>query len=90
MTGVADDMTLDEQLVRAALACTEDVGTLRPLFDALVLAPSSPELLEDLRARFTATLGHQVAAALLDGATDVAEVARRGERLVRLHALTSR
>jgi hypothetical protein len=80
----------DEALTKAALACTEDVATLRPIFDALAVAPSSPELLEDLRARFTATLGPQVAAALLDGAVDVAEVARRGERLVRLHALTSR
>lgn len=80
----------DEQLVKAALACSEDVATLRPLFDALAVAPSSPELLEDLRARFTASLGAQVAAALLDGALDVAEVARRGERLVRLHALTAR
>ncbi len=79
----------DEALTKVALACTEDVGTLRPLFDALALAPSSPELLEDLRARFTATLGAQAAAALLDGVVDVAEVARRGERLVRLHALTS-
>ena len=87
---MTDHAALDEQLTRAALACTEDVGTLRPLFDALVLAPSSPDLLEDLRARFTATLGPQATAALLDGATDVAEVARRGERLVRLHALTSR
>ena len=85
-----NDANVDEALTKAALACTEDVGTLRPLFDALALAPSSPELLEDLRTRFTATLGAQVAAALLDGVGGVAEVARRGERLVQLHALTSR
>jgi hypothetical protein len=84
------DAALEEALAKAALACSEDIGVLRPMFDALALAPSTPELLEDLRTRFTATLGAQVAAALLDGTHDVAEVARRGERLVQLHALVSR
>lgn len=82
-------MNVDEALARAALSCSEDVASLRPLFDALAVAPSSPDLLEDLRTRFTATLGADGASALLDGVTDVAEVARRGERLVRLHTLTS-
>lgn len=83
-------MTMNEEaLTRAALECAVDLAAFRPLFDALAVADSTPALLEDLRARFTDTLGADVARALLDGTLDAAEVARRGERLIRIQSIQS-
>jgi hypothetical protein len=82
-------MTLEEQLARAATSIVHqglaaDFLALAPLFDALTIADSTAELVEDLRARFTSALGDDAARALTGA--DVAEIVRRGERLLAMVA----
>ena len=83
-------MTLEEQLARSATTIVheglaEDFLALAPLFDALAVAPSTADVVEDLRARFAGALGDDAARALTDGA-DVPEIAKLGERLLAMVA----
>lgn len=82
--------TVDEQLARLAGSIVheglaDEVLAFAPLFDALALVPASIDVVDDLRARFTAALGDDAAHALTDGAT-ASEIARRGERLLAIVA----